>query len=302
MRNEISALGVKKILLLLFLFFLSFMQIHAEEEKILWYQLYENRVNSLCKQDIYKTEKSILKKEGYIEYLDLDGPVLEKIKEFGGNIKELEFKKANWLLKGVWDGIDLAQEMYKYNMNTIYKCALINPQIKWLEEVQVLIANNPALKKKLTKKIDNKIKKLKKNKTAFQCSDNEPEKIDVLKIATQELCKYHSYLEYLKDYNSDISKLVDENGEKKEEIQSYNIWYIAQLEIEKKTLIGREIRRSYDIFPIAFDAYSQYETNLSIHLLLELIKEDYITLRRKLHDTINPINQVVYKIANAMKK
>jgi hypothetical protein len=33
-----------------------------------------------------------------------------------------------------------------------------------------------------------------------------------------------------------------------------------------------------------------------------LLKDDYLSLREKLHKTLNPINQVVYKIMNAMKK
>ena len=63
-----------------------------------------------------------------------------------------------------------------------------------------------------------------------------------------------------------------------------------------------EIDQTYKVFPLAFHAYTEYENNISIHFLLELIREDYITLRQKLHEAINPINQVVYKISWAMKK
>jgi len=326
MRNEISALGIKKIPLLIFLFLFSVIQIHAaeEEKKATWYKLYEKRVKNVCEP--YKPDKVF-------------------------------FRSVNYQEIDKWDWFEKAKKLYKENMNNIYKCAIIQSQIDGLERVRnILIKNNIALQKRIEKKLENKKKKLElisntigkkrdiieddiekiendineietqeeKNEKnidkseeviedtlesldkGWECinqgEDGKIGKKNVLKHATYELCKYHSYLEYLREYNSDISKLVDENWEKKEEAQSYNISYIAQLEVEKKNLIGREIARSYDIFPIAFDAYSQYETNLSLHLLLELIKEDYITLRRKLHDTINPINQVVYKIANAMKK
>jgi hypothetical protein len=33
-----------------------------------------------------------------------------------------------------------------------------------------------------------------------------------------------------------------------------------------------------------------------------LLRDDYISFREKLHKSLNPINQVVYKIINAMKK
>ncbi len=64
--------------------------------------------------------------------------------------------------------------------------------------------------------------------------------------------------------------------------------------------IDNEIEHSYKMFPLAYHAYSEYENNYSIHVLLELIKEDYMVLRKKLYSALNPINQVVYKIANAM--
>jgi hypothetical protein len=51
---------------------------------------------------------------------------------------------------------------------------------------------------------------------------------------------------------------------------------------------------------MAFQSYIDYENNYPVHLFLEIIKEDFIVLRRKLHETLNPINQVVYKISNAM--
>jgi hypothetical protein len=54
--------------------------------------------------------------------------------------------------------------------------------------------------------------------------------------------------------------------------------------------------------PIAFTAYKEYENNLPAHLLLQIIKEDYIIIREKLQKAMNPIAQVVYKIANAMQR
>jgi len=69
-----------------------------------------------------------------------------------------------------------------------------------------------------------------------------------------------------------------------------------------KSEINDEITHTYKVFPYAYDAYTEYENNITIHFLLELIKEDYIVLREKLNKVLNPINQVVYKISNAMRK
>lgn len=76
---------------------------------------------------------------------------------------------------------------------------------------------------------------------------------------------------------------------------------ISKLSKQKQNAIQDEIERVYKIFPIAFQAYSEFENNFTIHVLLELLKDDFYTYRKNLHKVINPINQVVYKISNAMK-
>jgi len=77
---------------------------------------------------------------------------------------------------------------------------------------------------------------------------------------------------------------------------------IANLEKKKKKDISNEIERAYKIYPIAFQAYSEYENNLPVHDLLTMLRNDFIEFRLDLHKNINPINQVVYKISNAMKE
>ena len=186
-------------------------------------------------------------------------------------------------------------------MNNIYKCMILNSQIKSLELISIdLIKNNPVLNREIKFKISEKIRKLQLSFNALTCTNISKEhdsiqKLVLLKQTTYELCKYHSYLEYLREYNSNFENLdlPDDN--------SYNTNYIVELEKEKKDEINNEIAHIYKIFPIAFAAYNQYENNVTIHLLLELIKEDYIVFREALHKSINPINQVVYKISNAMK-
>jgi len=267
---------MKKIILVLLIFLSTYNIVQTEE----LYKSYKNRVDYICKQ--YKGEKSIFQTTDY-----------EKISS--------------------WDWISYAKKLYKENMNNIYKCAIISTKIKSINEIKDLIKQNTILTKKLKNKLDNRVKKLTLTAKALwkqwkKCwkinknNNNPTQKLEVLKQATYELCKYHSYLEYLKEYNSIISNIVNEDWEKKDEVKSYNISNIIKIENEKKSEIDSEINRVYEIFSIAFNAYSQYETNIAIHLRLELIKDDYITYREKLHKVLNPINQVVYKIANAMKK
>jgi hypothetical protein len=280
---------MKKIIIVLCITISLILSVKAKEE-LEWYKLYEYRVKKIC--TAYKPKKIIFPTESYEN---------KKIE-----IKIL-WKKLDH--NGLWDGIEEAKNIYRENMNSIYKCAMLNTQIISMNLIKKdLTKNNASLKKKLQKKLDNKINKIKLSQTKLKClehnkKDKNPiQKLRVLRQTTYEICKYHSYLEYLREYNSHIKNLVNENQEENKDTESYNITHLANLEKQKKEEIDIEIAHSYKIFPIAFDAYSQYENNISIHLLLELIKEDYIVYRKKLHQTINPINQVVYKIANAMKK
>jgi len=66
--------------------------------------------------------------------------------------------------------------------------------------------------------------------------------------------------------------------------------------------IDNEIETIYKVFPVAYKAYIEYENYISIHVLLELLRTDFISYRENFQKTINPINQVVYKIANATIK
>ncbi|MFC1797936.1 hypothetical protein ACFLY2_02030 [Patescibacteria group bacterium] len=148
--------------------------------------------------------------------------------------------------------------------------------------------------------MDSNISLLKTKMEIFNCNESKEkssiQKLSVLNQATYQTCKYSSYIEYLKDYN----KIIKNNLEKDK--NNYNISEIVNIENEKLAELNKEIEHTYKIFPLAFQAYTEYENNISIHILLELLRDDYITLREKLHDAISPINQVVYKIANAMKK
>jgi len=124
-------------------------------------------------------------------------------------------------------------------------------------------------------------------------------KFNILNQSTYELCNYNSYLEYLKKYDSDINNvLFPKNSDK---TKQYSIKDVSNIMTSIQNKINDEINHSYKIFPLAYTAYSEYENNYTIHILLKLIREDYIIFRDKLYSTINPIAQFIYKVANAMK-
>jgi hypothetical protein len=64
--------------------------------------------------------------------------------------------------------------------------------------------------------------------------------------------------------------------------------------------IDVELNHTFKVYPLAFNVFSEYENNYPVHVLLEMLREDFVVFRDKLNRTISPINQVVYKISNAM--
>jgi hypothetical protein len=138
--------------------------------------------------------------------------------------------------------------------------------------------------------------------STLKCIDSNEissiQKLNVLKQATYETCKYINYLEYLKKDNEVIESLTSNSKEE----PNYTIDELFEAQRSRNAALNEEIEHTYKVFPVAYQAYSEYENNIIIHFLLELLKEDYITIREKLHKTLNPLNQVVYKISNAMRK
>lgn len=280
----------KIILIILFFFIISF-------ETALWnntksfstenkFDLYKKRVENFC-SDYKKTDS-----KNEIIY------TLNESKYFF----DLEKNKPTWFK--IWDDLKIAKQQYEKNMDDIFECATLSSYQRWLEMIKnSLIKQNPKLNSRLKSKIEQKVKELKNkmNKLWWNCKIknnwNNLVKFAVLNQTTYETCKYNFYLEYLKEFNNDLKNLVDTSKEKNIPILSFTKKYN-----EKINMINSEIEHTYKTFPLVLQAYNDYENNISNHILLELIKEDYEVFRIWLHKTLNPINQVIYKISNAMRK
>lgn len=196
--------------------------------------------------------------------------------------------------------LEKAKEKYVNNMNNVYVCATIKIRINALDEITNLL-----LKINMAKEVEeivwerfNTLKKEAENEfNRLKCKGANKKwtysKITVLKQWTWEMCKYRNYLEYLRELNNYIENL-------KLNEPSVSIVSLVKKKNLSDEAITQEIDHIYKVFPVAFHTYSWYENNFIIHLYLQLIKADFIVLRSKLHEALWPINQVAYKILNAM--
>lgn len=209
--------------------------------------------------------------------------------------------------------IQKAVSVYKENMNSTYKCALLVAQKNSLQRIrQKLLSLDKTLdiKRSFEPKLQNMLQQLDEASQKSQCLHIDQHtvfnKLSILRQTTYLTCDYHFYMEYLKTYYNNPSNAlwINSNELEKydEKTKSYTMIEAANKITTAKNSIEREINHAYKVFPIVYHAYSEYENNFPIHFLLSLLKEDYYVFRNKLHEVLNPINQVVYKISNAMKE
>lgn len=285
---------IKKIFLISLFLFASTPFVGAKDCETLTdeFEKYQCRSDNVCKQ--YDENKKVFNIEKF--------KTAESYKDF----------ELSDILITSWSehkGIQKAVEVYKENMNSIYKCAIIWAQKNSLFRLLDLPVNEN-VKKSIEPKIQNLIQKLDITANANKCLNIDTStvfnKLSILRQTTYLTCDYNFYMEYLKThYNNPANALWIDQKEldsKNEEVKEYSLQEAANKITSAQNNIYQEISQAHKVFPIAFHAYSEYENNFPIHFLLELLKEDFYIFREKLHNVLNPINQVVYKISNAMKE
>lgn len=255
------------------------------------YELYTCQKSNVClKQEYWQNTKKVTQLDKFWkENIDYD-----KVKDLFVVTKWEENKVSN---------IKKAKYLYRKNQNNIYRCWIINSQISIFDSIKKTLNSTDKsgkIKEKILKKIGIKKEKLEaiaeKECSIIDSSKKQMKKI-ILDQSTLELCNYMYYLDYLdyKVYN-DLGDSFPEDRKSISAIES------SEILSEKKNEIEKEKINSFKLYTLAFDSYKQYESFLKLHVILELLKEDYRILRDKLYLNLHPINQVVYKIINAQSR
>lgn len=253
----------------------------CEEKK--WYARYTCRVKQICTK--YDTKKPVWRGDNY-----------EDASTYNDGSRWLELV-----------AFDRVKSIYRTNIGNIYKCALINSQknvLKNFKEKLVKLDTTWTLENSVGRQMDEQLQKADTKAATIWCQNIESKeiynKLNILNESTLEMCKYVTYLEYLGEHYKEINNVVWE-GNQQESVQYENA-YVADVIGGIQEKISGEISHSLEVMPIAFNAYKEYENNLPAHILLQIIREDYVIIREKLQKAMMPIAQVVYKISNAMQK
>jgi hypothetical protein len=273
------------------------------------YELYQCQFTNICKIEKYwlnlnKVVKLDKEKWWYYEK-DISRTTLEKEGYVFFDREELDWEELYRDEYKNLSDLDKIKYLYTKNQNKIYKCAVINSQLLAFIKVKKLLNSTDKtgiLKERLVHKLDLKKKKLEKKIKENKCNtiktnwEKKAIKKIVLDQSTLELCNYRYYLWYLYSKSKwDLTNVLW--GEKVLSASS-----IEKVKNEQQNEILNEIKHSFKMYPLAFDTYIQYDSFLQLHIILELLKEDYRVFRDKLYLTLRPINQVVYKIINAQSK
>lgn len=270
---------MKKILIIFISILFIINTTYAENDS--FFDQYEKNVEKVCNE--YKENKVVYNVSSY---------------------KEIKPDKTSFK-----NPIDFTIEKYKTDMNNIYNCAIIISQNNSLNLIQNKLQSNWYTQdflnslNKIKSRNDIKFKELKCINIDKNVITN---KLSILRQTTYETCKYNYYMEYLKQYyinnNKDLINKNYNNDNYKNEIDWKSIVLYDSYINSFLSQIDYEITKSQKIFPIAYHAYTEYENNYPIHILLQLIKQDFVTYRENLYKVLNPIQQVAKKIVNAMSK
>jgi hypothetical protein len=136
----------------------------------------------------------------------------------------------------------------------------------------------------------------------FETNNLSISKKQILDQSTFELCKYSYYLDYLSFYYKDITNIFDLKQNTNLNNIKYDPSIIENLINNIQIQIADEKEHTYKIYPLAFTAYSEYQSNYPIHITLELLKDNLILFRENLYKALSPISQAIYKFINAMSK
>lgn len=244
-----------------------------------WAELFNCRVDYSCEQ--YRSEKPVYNREMY------------------PSIAGTEVPYSRWEI--ISPVLENAKSLYRKNIGNIYQCWLIQTQRNTLVELDTLLKQESQgeISDTIGKKIQDRLERLEKQSKALKCALTDDEivynKLNILREATFEVCRYTTYLEWIREHHENISNYVPPAWKDR-----FSWVDIAKILDGVKIQINDEITHTFRVFPLAYHAYWEYENHFALHFLLQIIEADYKVLRDRLYETMMPIAQLWYKVINAM--
>lgn len=203
---------------------------------------------------------------------------------------------------------EIARIQYRTNMNRIFSCAVIASRTEKIKKIKELIKGNENTN--IGKKLDLDVKKLEALKQSA-CATNLPTNTTndyskaIATSATVEYCSYRYYLEYIsQNLESNYTEIAKKDKELGQSDGSTPILSKTLLEAgselsQAQKKVRSDIDRAASSLPKALVAYREMDRTYITHVMLLIIYDDYIDLRKNLSTYLNAVSQLFKKAQNA---
>ena len=205
--------------------------------------------------------------------------------------------------------LEVARIGYRTQMNALFACAVISSRIDTIDTLQKLIDKKISSKEsEIRQKLKKEADRLKKNLTTLKC--NPPKSSDergkwemitpLINTASHQYCYYRHYLGYLDSNIGDVTRT--QNIEKwigtgsGTNISTVTSWWNAA-SLMYQSALSQEIIRANTTLPKAIRSLIEMDQTYGAHILLTIIYDDYIRLRKSLSSYMN-ISSQLYQKAN----
>lgn len=245
-----------------------------------------------------------------------------QIQEYGSNVP-ISGDRLSLMV----DYFDTNTELYHTMMNRIFACSLIQAR----EQVYAQYLNPKDSSVRLPR--DSRFKetlealreKNQKERSAYGCmqvspSNTEPivdhgglssdteSKAQLINAATYMSCRYQAYIEYSRVFLTmpDAQLLMTKRAALGDEESDAVLFSPIELSIEGVLAAQDMMTRRLDsadglplkVVPQTFASTLSYQKAYEIHLLLLLVRDQYIVMRKNLDDALSPFTQWIYKAHN----
>lgn len=204
--------------------------------------------------------------------------------------------------------LEIARLQYRTTMDNLFSCAIVESRLHIINDVQTRInAAFPALRSEIQQQLEHEAERLQSHKNRMKCNPAKKSNTSFMKemvnSASKQYCHYRHYLLYLEQNLQNNQHFIQEI-EKKLGDGSGTIIPLTSQEWVKThnryaSSLNREIQRADNSLPLAMKTYKEMEKAYPAHLMMIILYDDYIRLRKNLASYMNASTQLYMKAYNA---
>ena len=205
--------------------------------------------------------------------------------------------------------LEVSRIMYRTRLNSLFACGIVASRIDSIANLKELIVKKIKNKdSEIYQKLRKEVEKLEKKRNDLKCniegSDGKKQEmiINTINSSSHQYCHYRYYLSYLESNISDITQAQTiESGIGQgagTQISTNTSGWVASSNRYSND-IAREINRADTTLPKAIRSWAEMDQTYGVHVLLTLVYDDYIRLRKALSSYMNISSQLYQKVNNA---